>query len=129
MATTTVSGSTVTFSNSGAAANLRTQTSEDSLLAFDISTVLAASGGGKNTTIYSVDDGAVDDNSLVTTNNAFKTYDTDLLYKDASVAAWNSAEISVIRVRMSGSALTRRSIMTRAISDFKSRRSVKATFH
>ena len=51
MATTTVSGSTVTFSNSGAAANLSAQTSEDSLLAkFDISTILAESGGGTKTT-------------------------------------------------------------------------------
>ena len=90
MATTTISGSTVTFSNSGAAANLSTQTSEDSLLAtFDISTILAASGGGTKTTLYSIDNGvAGDDNPLVTTNKAFATYDTDLLYKDGTVAAW-----------------------------------------
>ena len=45
MATTTVSGSTVVFSNSTAAANLSTSLDEDSSLtyAFD---VLAASGGG-----------------------------------------------------------------------------------
>ena len=57
MATTTVSGSTVTFSNSGAAANLSQTGTEDGnlVLTFD---VLAASGGGKNTTIYSVDDGS-----------------------------------------------------------------------
>ena len=59
MATTTVSGSTVTFSNSGAAANLSQTGTEDGALAFTFD-VLAASGGGKNTTIYSVDDGAVD---------------------------------------------------------------------
>ena len=90
MATTTVSGSTVTFSNSGAAANLSVQTSEDSLLAkFDISTILAESGGGTKTTFYSIDNGvAGDDNPLVTTNKAFATYDTDLLYKDGAVAAW-----------------------------------------
>ena len=68
MATTTISGSTVTFSSSGAAANLSTQTSEDSLLAaFDISTILASSGGGAKTTLYSIDNGvAGDDNPLVT---------------------------------------------------------------
>src|SRR4051794_2346133 len=88
--TTTVSGSTVTFSNSGAAANLSTQTSEDSLLAtFDISTILASSGGGAKTTLYSIDNGVTGDNNLpVTTNKAFATYDTDLLYKDDAVAAW-----------------------------------------
>src|SRR3954468_12002510 len=52
MATTTVAGSTVTFSNSGAAADLSAQTSEDSLLAkFDISTILASSGGGAKTVL------------------------------------------------------------------------------
>src|SRR4051812_36167160 len=90
MATTTASGSTVTFSNSGAAANLSVQTSEDSLLAnFDISSILAASGGGAKTALYSIDNGvAGDDNPLVTTNKAFANYDTDLLYKDCSGAAW-----------------------------------------
>src|SRR3954447_24274881 len=90
MATTTVSGSTVTFSNSGAAANLSVQTSEDSLLAnLDISTILTSSGGGAKTTLYSIDNGvAGDNNSPVTTNKAFATYDTDLLYKDDAVAAW-----------------------------------------
>ena len=52
MATTTIAGSTVTFSNSGAAANLSVQTGGDSLLAnFDISTILAESGGGTKTTL------------------------------------------------------------------------------
>src|SRR4051794_25618171 len=90
VATTTVSGSTVTFSNSGAAANLSAQTNEDSLSAnFDISTILAASGGGTKTTLYSIDNGtAGDNNELVTTNKAFATYDTDLLYKDGAVTAW-----------------------------------------
>ena len=56
---------------------------------FHVSTILAASGGGKKTTIYSVDDGvAGDDNPPVTTNKAFATYDTDLLDKDGTVAAW-----------------------------------------
>jgi VCBS repeat-containing protein len=88
MATTTVSGTTVTFSNSGAAANLSQTGTEDGTLAFTFD-VLAASGGGKNTTIYSVDDGvAGDDNAPVTINMAFATYDTDLLYADKKVAAW-----------------------------------------
>ena len=39
--------------------------------------------------MYSIDNGvAGDDNPLVTTNKAFATYDTDLLYKDGTVAAW-----------------------------------------
>jgi VCBS repeat-containing protein len=99
MATTTVSGSTtVTVSNSGAAANLSTQTSEDALLAnFDISTILAASGGGTKTTFYSIDNGvAGDDNPLVTTNKAFTTYDTDLLYKDSAVAGWCDGDTSAL---------------------------------
>ena len=87
MATTTVSGSTVTFSNSGAAANLSQTGTEDGTLAFTFD-VLAASGGGKNTTIYSVDDGAVDTVYSGTLSNDFKTYDTDLLRKDASVSSW-----------------------------------------
>ena len=88
MATTTVSGSTITFSNSGAAANLSQTGTEDGTLAFTFD-VLAASGGGKNTTIYSVDDGVTgDDNPSVATNKAFATYDTDLLYKDGAAAAW-----------------------------------------
>src|SRR6185295_6465022 len=87
MATTTISGSTVTFSNSGAAANLSQTGTEDGSLAFTFD-VLAASGGGKNTTIYSVDDGAVDTVYSGTLSNNFKTYDTDLLFKDASVDSW-----------------------------------------
>src|SRR5262245_48359762 len=87
MATTTVSGSTVTFSNSGAAADLSQTGSEDGTLAFTFD-VLAASGGGKNTTIYSVDDGSVDTEYSGTLSNNFKTYDTDLLFKDCSVSSW-----------------------------------------
>ena len=87
MATTTISGSTVTFSNSGAAANLSQTGTEDGTLAFTFD-VLAASGGGKNTTIYSVDDGAVDTVYSGTLSNNFKTYDTDLLFKDDSVGSW-----------------------------------------
>src|SRR5262245_35018108 len=86
MATTTVSGSTVTFSNSGAAANLSQTGNEDgTAFTFD---VLAASGGGKNTTIYSVDDGTVDTVYSGTLSNNFKTYDTDLLSKDCAVSSW-----------------------------------------
>ena len=88
MATTTVSGSTVTFSNSGAAANLSKQTSEDANLAVHIS-MFWRQAVAERTPHYSVDNGvAGDDNPLVTTNKAFATYDTDLLYKDGAVAAW-----------------------------------------
>ena len=45
MATTTVSGSTVTFSNSGAAANITQTAAEDASLSF-VFDVLALSGGG-----------------------------------------------------------------------------------
>jgi VCBS repeat-containing protein len=91
MATTTISDTTVVFSNSGAAANLSnsslTEDSASLALTFD---VLALSGGGTKTTLYSVDDGiAGDDNPAVTTNNAFITYDTDLLYKDTAVSSWS----------------------------------------
>ncbi|MBS3648086.1 tandem-95 repeat protein [Pseudaminobacter sp. 19-2017] len=82
MATTTVSGSTVTFSNSGAAANLTQSSNEDGSLTFD---VLAASGGGKNTIIYSVDDGCKNDDGgaqITITNKAFADYNKDLLIQD-----------------------------------------------
>lgn len=89
MATTTVAGTSVTFSNSTAAANLGTIIDENAssyAYAFD---VLAASGGGKNTTLYSVDNGtAGDNNAAITTNNGFTGYDTDLLYKDVATADW-----------------------------------------
>src|ERR1041385_5213335 len=88
MATTTTSDGTVVFSNSDAAANLSnaslTEDSSSLALAFD---VLAASGGGTKTTIYSVDNGTVD-NTPIATNKAYATYDTDLLYKDAAVSSW-----------------------------------------
>jgi VCBS repeat-containing protein len=79
MATATISGSTVVFSNSTAAANLTNTTNEDAtgFLTFD---VLAASGGGTKTTIYSVDDGINSTN--LTVNNGFTGYNTDLLSKD-----------------------------------------------
>ena len=52
MATTTISGSTVVFSNSGAAANLtNSDLNEDSASLVLTFNVLAASGGGKNTTL------------------------------------------------------------------------------
>ena len=86
MATTTISGSTVVFSNSTAAANLTNSSlTEDSNLndiSFD---VLAASGGGAKTTLWSVDDGkAGNNNDPVQTNNGLSNYDTDLLYKDTA---------------------------------------------
>ncbi|TPI37514.1 type I secretion protein, partial [Mesorhizobium sp. B2-9-1] len=84
MATTTVSGSTVTFSNSGAAANLTQSGSEDGSLQFTFD-VLAASGGGTKTTIYSVDDGTKNDDggaSITVTNKAFADYNKDLLIQD-----------------------------------------------
>src|SRR5438093_565595 len=88
MATTTIGGSTVVFSNSGAAADLATTGSEDGSLMFCFD-VLAASGGGTKTTIYSVDDGiSGDDNPTVVVKTAFSSYDTDLLYKDGAVASW-----------------------------------------
>ena len=88
MATTTIEGSTVVFSNSGAAADLAATGSEDGSLSFCFD-VLAASGGGTKTTIYSVDDGiSGDDNTQVVVKAAFSSYDTDLLYKDGAVASW-----------------------------------------
>ncbi|MBZ9737457.1 VCBS domain-containing protein, partial [Mesorhizobium sp. CA9] len=86
MATTTVSGSTVTFSNSGAAANLTQSGSEDGSLLFTFD-VLAASGGGTKTTIYSVDDGIKNDDGgagIVVTNKAFADYNKDLLIQDGA---------------------------------------------
>jgi len=87
MATTAIAGSTVVFSNSGAAANLcNTSLTEDSLgeITFD---VLAASGGGKNTTIYSVDDASVLTSAPVVVNKGMTGYNTDLLYKDGTGSA------------------------------------------
>ncbi|MDX8454715.1 VCBS domain-containing protein, partial [Mesorhizobium sp. VK9D] len=86
MATTTVSGSTVTFSNSGAAANLTQSGTEDGSLQFTFD-VLAASGGGTKTTIYSVDDGVKNDDGgagIVVTNKAFADYNKDLLIQDGA---------------------------------------------
>jgi len=92
MATTTIvtstGTSTVVFSNSSAAGDLTQSGSEDGSLTF-IFDVLAASGGGANTTIWSVDDGIKgDDNPTVVVSAPFASYDTDLLYKDAAVASW-----------------------------------------
>ncbi|ANM22455.1 serralysin-like metalloprotease domain-containing protein [Rhizobium sp. N941] len=84
MATTTVSGTTVTFSNSGAAADLTQSGTEDGSLQFAFD-VLAASGGGVKTTIYSVDDGVKNDDggaAIVVTNKAFVDYNKDLLIQD-----------------------------------------------
>ncbi|WP_181179287.1 VCBS domain-containing protein [Mesorhizobium sp. B2-7-1] len=86
MATTTVSGSTVTFSNSGAAADLTQSGTEDGSLQFTFD-VLAASGGGTKTTIYSVDDGLKNDDGgagIVVTNKAFADYNKDLLIQDGA---------------------------------------------
>ncbi|RUM02060.1 cadherin-like domain-containing protein, partial [Rhizobium chutanense] len=84
MATTTVSGTTVTFSNSGAAADLTQSGTEDGTLQFTFD-VLAASGGGAKTTIYSVDDGVKNDDggaAIIVTNKAFVDYNKDLLIQD-----------------------------------------------
>ncbi|ACE90124.1 hypothetical protein RHECIAT_CH0001143 [Rhizobium etli CIAT 652] len=84
MATTTVSGTTVTFSNSGAAADLTQSGTEDGSLQFTFD-VLAASGGGVKTTIYSVDDGVKNDDggaAITVTNKAFVDYNKDLLIQD-----------------------------------------------
>ncbi|RSB81950.1 tandem-95 repeat protein [Rhizobium sophoriradicis] len=84
MATTTVSGTTVTFSNSGAAANLTQSGTEDGSLQFTFD-VLGASGGGVKTTIYSVDDGVKNDDggaAIIVTNKAFVDYNKDLLMQD-----------------------------------------------
>ena len=84
MATTTVSGSTVTFSNSGAAANITQTGTEDGSLSF-VFDVLALSGGGTKTTIYSVDDGVKNDDggaAILVTNKAFADYNKDLLIQD-----------------------------------------------
>ncbi|WP_210239815.1 VCBS domain-containing protein, partial [Mesorhizobium sp. B4-1-1] len=89
MATTTVSGSTVTFSNSGAAADLTQSGTEDGSLQFTFD-VLAASGGGTKTTIYSVDDGTKNDDGgagIIVTNKAFADYNKDLLIQDVSVSS------------------------------------------
>ncbi|TPI37127.1 hypothetical protein FJW07_18675, partial [Mesorhizobium sp. B3-1-9] len=93
MATTTVSGSTVTFSNSGAAADLTQSGTEDGSLQFTFD-VLAASGGGTKTTIYSVDDGTKNDDggaSITVTNKAFADYNKDLLIQDVSVSSVSAA--------------------------------------
>ncbi|WP_064681737.1 cadherin-like domain-containing protein [Rhizobium bangladeshense] len=84
MATTTVSGTTVTFSNSGAAANLTQSGTEDGNLQFTFD-VLAASGGGVKTTIYSADDGVKNDDggaAIIVSNKAFVDYNKDLLMQD-----------------------------------------------
>src|SRR5262245_10388368 len=94
MATTTVSGSTVTFSNSGSAANLSQTGTEDGTHAFTFD-VLAASGGGKNTTIYSVDDGVKNDDGgaeILVTNKAFADYNKDLLIQDRVGAVQTSTK-------------------------------------
>lgn len=80
--------SKVAFSNSTAAANLTNSAlTEDNLgvITFD---VLAASGGGAKTTIWSVDDGDRDvaPPTGTTLSNNFANYNTDLLYKDATGA-------------------------------------------
>src|SRR5258706_5232248 len=95
MATTTVNGSTVVFSNSGAAANLTNSSlNENSVLVLSFD-VLAASGGGTNTTIYSVDDGTPGSNPAgLITNKAVLTYDNDLLYQDSAVASWLGGDSS-----------------------------------
>jgi large repetitive protein len=95
MPSTTVNGSTVVFSNSNAAADLSGNVYEVTGVYTIVFDVLAASGGGANTTIYSVDDGDDDPEiPYVQTNKAFATYDTDLLYKDVAVESWSNAVVS-----------------------------------
>jgi len=95
MATTSVGGTGVTFSNSTAAANLSQSLSEGGLdssylVTFD---VLKAGGGGAKATLWSVDDGVKgDDNPAVPiTNKAFAGYNTDLLWQDSVGAVETSA--------------------------------------
>ena len=87
MATATIDGSTVVFSNSGAAANLTTSLTADGGLTYNFD-VLSASGGGTKTTIYSVDNGTVNTTFTGTLSNNFINYDTDLLNKDTQVSTW-----------------------------------------
>jgi VCBS repeat-containing protein len=94
MATTTVSGSTVTFSNSGAAANITKTGTEDGSLLFSFD-VLAQSGGGTNTTVYSIDDGIKNDDggaTIVVANKAFADYNKDLLIKDTAAVVETSVK-------------------------------------
>ena len=113
MATTTVSGSTVTFSNSGAAADLTQSGTEGGTLQFTFD-VLAASGGGTKTTIYSVDDGVKNDDGgagIIVTNKAFADYNKDLLIQDGA----NVIEPAARAERSSGLVPTTRFIMTRPL--------------
>ncbi|MBB4066535.1 VCBS domain-containing protein [Gellertiella hungarica] len=91
MATTTVGGSTVAFSNSSAAANLSQSVGEDNASGYEfVFDVLAASGGGAGAQIYSVDDGVKNDDGgadINVTNKAFQDYNKDLLIKDTVGAA------------------------------------------
>ena len=94
MATTTVSGSTVTFSNSGAAANITQTGTEDGSLSF-VFDVLALSGGGTNTAVYSIDDGIKNDDggaTIVVSNKAFADYNKDLLFKDDATVVETSVK-------------------------------------
>lgn len=100
MAVTTISAndpSKTVFSNSGAAANLTSAgETEDSGNLSDITfDVLAQSGGGAKTTLWSVDDGVMGNNlpanPLVTVNKGMTGYNTDLLYKDAAGAIETTA--------------------------------------
>src|SRR5262245_65515746 len=92
MATTTVSGSTVTFSNSGAAASITQTGTEDASLSF-VFDVLALSGGGAKTTIYSVDDGVKNDDggaAIIFTNKAFADYNRDLMFQECTAVVTTS---------------------------------------
>jgi VCBS repeat-containing protein len=105
MANTTVNGTSVTFSNSTAAANLSTTVQEGNAgssyaMAFD---VLAASGGGAKATLWSVDDGTKGNtNPLVATSGGFASYNTDLLYQDAVGAKETSAKGAKFWIDASG---------------------------
>ena len=87
MPTATTGGSSVTFSNSTAAATLSQTLSEgDAASSYVVSfDVLKASGGGAKASLWSVDDVITgDDNPAVAiTNPAFAGYNTDLLWQDS----------------------------------------------
>ncbi|ACA17733.1 outer membrane adhesin like protein [Methylobacterium sp. 4-46] len=90
------STASVTFSNSTAAANMAQSIVEDNALIFSFD-VLKASGGGTNTTVYSVDDGIKNDDggaAITVTNTAFANYNKDLLIADQVGGAWEYKDVN-----------------------------------
>src|SRR6185312_11017307 len=96
MATTTINGSTVVFSNSGTAktdtfTSASTGLTEDSM-GFVYLDVMANDGGGNNTILWSLDNGI----SATTTNNGGGvSAPTDLLYQDTVRAELTSSDCSL----------------------------------